>query len=168
MTPPDVGILLNLLSLLNAQYNLYYAAHWKSSGPTFNADHQLFSRLYEAVQGEADTMAEKIIGFHGVAALDHVQLSASVAGWLSQWKNAGSVLEQALTAEHALQQALQQAADQLEAAGQYSLGLQNFLPGIADTHESHLYLLQQRMSPTPTDKVASGAISLRDFLSVGQ
>lgn len=163
MTPPDVGILLNLLSLLNAQYNLYYAAHWKSSGPTFNADHQLFSRLYEAVQGEADTMAEKIIGFHGVAALDHVQLAASVAGWLSQWKNAGSVLEQAITAEQALQDALEKAVRQLESAGQYTLGLQNFLPGVADTHESHLYLLQQRMSPVPTDKVASAA-SLRDFL----
>lgn len=163
MTPPDVGILLNLLSLLNAQYNLYYAAHWKSSGPTFNADHQLFSRLYEAAQGEADTMAEKIIGFHGVAALDHVQLAASVAGWLSQWKNAGSVLEQAITAEQALQDALEKAVHQLESAGQYTLGLQNFLPGVADTHESHLYLLQQRMSPVPTDKVASAA-SLRDFL----
>lgn len=166
MNPPDIGILLNLLSLLNAQYNLYYAAHWKSSGPTFNADHQLFSRLYEAVQGEADTMAEKIIGFHGVEALDHVQVAASVSGWLSQWKNAGSVLAQALTAEHALQDALQDAVQKLEAAGQYSLGLQNFLPGVADTHEGHLYLLQQRTSPIPTDKVASAPLDLRSFLGL--
>ena len=165
MTPPDLGTLMNLLALLGAQYNLYYAGHWKSSGPTFNADHQLFARLYETVQGEADSMAEKIIGFHGVQALDHVQLAASVAGWLGQWKNAGSVLEQALTAEHALQDALQQATNQLESAGQYTLGLQNFLPGIADTHEGHLYLLQQRTSPVPTDKVASVAPTLRGFLS---
>lgn len=165
MTPPDLGTLMNLLALLGAQYNLYYAGHWKSGGPTFNADHQLFARLYETVQGEADSMAEKIIGFHGSAALDHVQLSASVSGWLSQWKNAGPILEQALTAEHALQDALQQATTQLEAAGQYTLGLQNFLPGIADTHEGHLYLLQQRTSGVPTDKVA-GTVSLSDFLRI--
>lgn len=135
--------LLPVLVDLLALYHFYYAAHWASRGENFYSDHELFSRLYGSVSGEFDGLAERIIGHCGPGAVPPMvfcQAGQKVAEMAAQGANAAS----ALPAEEAFQECVSGAYKTLEGSGKLTLGLDNFIQGIADNHETNLYLLRQR------------------------
>ena len=133
-----------MLTLLLAQYLLFYAAHWKSKGTAFYADHNLFERLYGVVKGEVDDLAEKIVGYHGTEAINIVELVSGAMGWLQSWEM-GDEYESALKSEEAMQQLFRQVYEQLKATGALPLGLDDWMMSAANAHETHTYLLQQRL-----------------------
>jgi len=51
-----------LLTYARALYQMYQNFHWKSAGPQYYGDHQLYQRLYEGVLPEIDQLAERIMG----------------------------------------------------------------------------------------------------------
>ena len=132
---------VDLLSMLKAQYALYYSAHWRSSGPMAYERHLLFERLYGALPGQFDGLAEKMVQLYGNEVVDPVTLSEGVSGYLKSWTTAEDCVECGLKAEEELQAALKQLSSK-----DVSIGMSNFLQGIADAHETHLYLLGQLKS----------------------
>lgn len=152
--------LQGLLGLFHAVYWLHWTTHWQTNGDPFYGDHQLFAKLYEAMPEEIDVLAEKLVQMYGreaVAVEHHLPL---VGRWLSGWRDTDPV-GRCLAAERELQGALKQTYDALKASGTISLGLDDFLMSVANDHETHLYLLQQRMGGIMSleGKVASGAPS---------
>ena len=152
----------DILATLLALYQTYYAAHWKSRGPASYSDHLLFERLYGSVQSEFDGLSEKLVGMGGSEALDHAGLAVRVAELMQHFASGGDLISQGLAGEEMLQHLL----EGLLGGGSLPQGLTNFLQGIADNHETNVYLLKQRQSPTPTDKTASAPGRLRAVMSV--
>ena len=66
-----------LLGKLRLLALYYQTAHWQSKNPIFYADHLLFERLYDAVNGEIDGVAERAIGVTDQSAVNllaHVEI----------------------------------------------------------------------------------------------
>lgn len=138
----SVGILQGLLARLQAMRDCYQSLHWSASGSPAYGDHLLFQRLYEALVEEVDSMAEKIVGLSGMPEvvsarnLDAARADVTASMDLSV---AGMLMAERQFCEGVIPGVL----GALEGVG-LSEGLENFLQGMADTHEGHVYLLQQR------------------------
>lgn len=137
--------LLNLLALLRAAQLVHHTAHWQTRGATFYSDHQLFARLYDDVLEEADGLAEKLVyllGPEAVDALDQVvRLHAAVRKAVEV---SVDLVQRSYALEMSLQAAIAAAREGLAAEGKLPLGLDNYLAGLADAHETACYLLRQR------------------------
>jgi DNA-binding ferritin-like protein len=132
-------ILQEILALLRAQYFNYWTSHWQSQGANYYGNHLLFQRLYEAIQEEIDTLAEKIVGYFGNEHVDNKIIMEKAKKWTDQWD--GEIVQRALKSEQDLQDALKTAYDKLDK--DKSLGLDDFLAATASAHETNLYLLGQ-------------------------
>lgn len=141
-TPDIEGACVEVLVTLQAIERLHHAAHLQAKGPESYSDHLLFQRLYTDVQHEIDGLSEKMVAAFGGACVDADARGADAAELLADWSKADDTLQRALDAEMQLQDAI---ADAL--AGDVTAGLENFLQGIADSHETAIYLLQQRIKP---------------------
>ena len=132
----------SLLTYLRALYQLHQFMHWRTKGQPFYGDHLLFQRLYEKAGVELDSVAEKAIGLsNDVDVIDPQEHSAQTAELLKtfQLTPAG-----ALDAEKGFLALIKQVRGNLGEG--LTDGLDNMLQEIADTHEGHVYLLQQRVA----------------------
>lgn len=144
--PQCKAALQNLLGFLRAMHWNHWTSHWQVKGQPFYGDHLLFQRLYEGMEGEIDSTAEKIVGLFGSEAVgghDSIDRAHNV---LKRWCDVPDLYARALQSENELQMLLEQIRSLLQGKGHLSLGLDNFLQGLADTHETNIYLLQQRTS----------------------
>ena len=143
-----MNFLLQILAILRAIHWSHWTAHWKSAGETSYQGHLLFQRLYEATEGEIDTLAEKIVGEYGSEAVHNLSVMADAVTFLtvhaSQEDNPYAC---ALAMEEHLQGALKTTYEALKASGSLSLGMDDFLMATANAHETALYLLRQRLTP---------------------
>ena len=139
--------LASLLGLLRAMHWSHWTTHWSVQGTAFYADHELFSRMYEQLPSEIDGLAEKIVATYGAAAVEPISQVSVLNAVLLRWTATPDLYARALQAETDLQRALESAMSALRATSELSTGLENFLQGIADAHETHIYLLKQRMAP---------------------
>lgn len=139
----NLAVLQQLLARMRALFFIHWTAHWQASGPQEYGDHQLFSRLYEAIDDEIDGLAEKMVASFGNDAVDLNRGVLQMAKVISSTPGKG--VARCLAAEKAFQTWLKAAYEELEKSGDMSLGMDNFLQGIADKHETHVYLLQQRV-----------------------
>lgn len=137
--------LKRLLGLFHGIYFLHWTSHWESQGDPSYADHLLFERLYLATIDEIDGLAEKMVQLHGKESVA-LESQFPVAGaWVARWVPESNLYGRALGAERELQKEVKAVYDGMKAAGTLSLGMDDFLMSVANTHETHLYLLQQRM-----------------------
>ena len=158
--------LQNLLGLLQALYQLEWAAHWQSMGDTAYQDHLLLNKLYDTVAGEVDACAEKLVGLaqSGIPVGPLHVITEVVPYWLQKWcwvpnppnstvpheTQSPVSLQTVLLAEKDLQTFIQQVYGQFKQSNTMTLGLDDFLMSMANTHETHLYLLQQRVGVAPS------------------
>lgn len=142
------GRLLRLLASLHALRWLYHASHWKAAGPSFYGDHQLFERLYKgdpSIDDQIDTLAEKISAHFGASSIDPVELQQSAASILSTTMAQGSsAAEHGLALEESIQNLIKETHVNLKMDGDLSMGLDDFLMGLAGERETAIYLLKQR------------------------
>lgn len=138
-----VSELQGLLGVLRALHWLHWTAHWQSQGLSQYGDHQLFERLYTGVVDEIDALAEKIVAYGVTASVSPTLSIQRAAIWLQTWTEGESTVtpDMALQAERDLQSVL---SDVFHAVKGKSLGLDDFLQGLANDHETNIYLLQQR------------------------
>lgn len=137
------GACVRVLVTLQAVERLHHAAHLQAKGPESYSDHLMFGRLYDGVQAELDGLSEKMVSAFGEACVDADARGADAAETLNAWMSLGGDPPAiGLSAELELQRAIANALEQ-----EPSIGLENLLQGIADRHETWIYLLQQRMSP---------------------
>jgi DNA-binding ferritin-like protein len=145
---PGLGHLLQLLASLHALRWLYHASHWKAAGPSFYGDHQLFERLYKgdpSIDDQIDMLAEKVSARFGASAIDPVALQQSAASILSKAVAEGSTAaEHGLSLERSIQKLIEETQAVLKANDSLSLGLDDFLMGLASERETSIYLLKQR------------------------
>lgn len=124
---------------------LYYqTAHWTVKGSLFYQDHLLFERLYNAVAGEIDEVAERAIGLSGDRAV--VRLSDILEKVAEESKKLRyeprenvEFVQEAIEMEKSLIAFLESAAKEV------SLGANDLMASVASAHEGNLYLLNQRL-----------------------
>jgi starvation-inducible DNA-binding protein len=134
-------LLKDIIAVLRAQRWLYETLHWQVQGSDFYQLHLLFERLYNSVLGEIDGLAEKMVCYYGREAVDAESSLQASQQWLKKWK--GEPVARAITSEKQLQILLQQTYKTMKEKKQLSLGLDDFIMGLANNHESNLYLLEQ-------------------------
>lgn len=141
-----------IFNFTNALYYMYYNMHWKSAGTNYYGDHLLFQRLYEDEVEEIDQLAEKTLGvFLDQGLLNPAQDLANAAKVLSEFfpqdMDPKDFAFAAIAAEKKFLELIDEVLEDLEEEDQKTNGIDNLLQGIADKHEEHLYLLQQRAMP---------------------
>jgi len=134
-----------LLALIQAQYQHYQTAHWATNGDAFYGKHLMFQRIYEGLREEIDALAEKLVAFFGAEAVEPVALASLVQGWLQRWSAIECLRRRSLQAEKDFQESLRLINQQLENEGALTLGLEDYLGGIANNHETNTYLVQQSL-----------------------
>ena len=139
--------LLNLLAFLKAIYFLHWSNHWRVEGNPSYGDHLLFERLYGLLPSEIDGLAEKIIAMFGSDAISMSQLAATELSVHQQLEQEPDLHKRAEWAEKELQRLVKDIFDNLEVEEALPLGLNDYLAALANSHDTHVYLLQQRLRP---------------------
>lgn len=133
-------------------YALHQNHHWISMGDPYYGDHLLFQRLYGNIVEEIDGVAEKAIGLGSTANVDLQLVNSQVLklicgqGSASMIPQSSDLAKKSLMAEMSFLKVVDHAMLHLKEMGLLTSGLSNMLEGIADVHESHIYLLKQRVS----------------------
>ena len=135
-------LLQSVLAILRAQHWLLYSLHWQAKGKSGYQLHLLFERLYGAVPAQFDALAEKMVNMLGESSVDSKETMALAVKCLTEWTSDNAV-ETALKSERALQDAIKKAYTALKASDSMSLGLDDYLMGLANEHETPIYLLEQ-------------------------
>ena len=133
-----------LLSFARALAHIFQHAHWASANTNFYGDHLLFERIYNSANGDIDVIAEKAVGITNdsstINPIEDIKYTAIIVNKLVSGEfNPESFSEIGIAAEKEFLKLIEKMM-----AGNKSDGVQNMLQGIADKHEGHLYLLQQR------------------------
>jgi len=140
--------LQSLFHQLRALDWCHRAAHWQARGTTAFQEHLLFERLYGNTVEEIDAFAEKLVGTFGVDAVDPVVCVNGMLGFVQMAAQADDApIPTALDCEERF---LRSVAEVLESED-LSVGMENFLQGLADKHESHTYLLKQHLMAVPLE-----------------
>lgn len=155
----QAGSLSVLVSALRALYQLHQSHHWTTKGSSYYADHLLYQKLYEGILPEIDSVAERAVGSGGIELLRPIPQAKQTLRFVEVFCAGGSKKHEtgyAIAGAHF--DPYQLAARSLEAelfviglidqveSGRTSAGTRNLLEGIADTHEGHIYLLNQRLA----------------------
>jgi DNA-binding ferritin-like protein len=147
------GELSVLLVYLRYLQKVHQTHHWIAKGDPFYGDHQLFERLYNATSSDIDSLAEKAVGLGSERNVDlslqlkQLEKLCSGAYGMSQLiPQSTELFKRSLAAEKNFLKVLGTFFNSLREQGLLTPGLENLLGGIADIHESHVYLLKQRCS----------------------
>jgi DNA-binding ferritin-like protein len=130
-------ILNHVLVILNALRLAEHCLHLNFCGDY--SRHLLFERLYGGLVEEFDKVAEHFVRLGGE--VDAAYITEQGLALQKRWYKTEDPLECALNAEQDLMKVLATACKQLGS----DLGADNTLRGIADSHSTAIYLLQQTM-----------------------
>jgi DNA-binding ferritin-like protein len=138
-----------LLGGLQGAAMLHQTHHWSTRGRTFYADHQLFERLYNESLEYIDQVAERIIGLGTprIQAFTQARLALDFVMKCGISQTPDEMIQASVKAEIAVLGLVDQVIRAFEVSGTMTPGTSNLLEGVADKHESFLYLLQQRNTP---------------------
>ncbi len=135
-----------LLAYLRAAHWLHWTSHWQVKGPTSYGDHLLLERLYTSLTESIDTLAEKLVGEFGGDAVNPVEQSYFLIGFVNEIaKTEKGPIDRAYRIEKSLQIILKKVYEKIKAIGNLSLGLDDFIMALANDHDTNLYLLNQRI-----------------------
>jgi DNA-binding ferritin-like protein len=138
-----------LLGALQGAAMLHQTHHWSTRGRTFYADHQLFERLYDESLELIDQVAERLIGLGSprIQAFTQARLALEFVQKCGLSNSPDEMVQASIKAEIAILNLVDQVLRAFETSGTLTHGTSNLLEGVADKHESFLYLLQQRNVP---------------------
>jgi hypothetical protein len=144
---PELGVVLVYLQFL---YDVNQNHHWQSRGDSFYGDHLMFQRIYEGIDGQIDSVAEKAIGLGGLNNVDLVlqttQKMKLVAGYGAAMTipQSGELARRSLAMEFTFLQVVDHLVTTMKERGALTRGLDNLIAGIEDVHEGFVYLLKNR------------------------
>lgn len=147
----ELSIILGMLEYMRV---LHQAHHWVSMGDSFYGDHLLFSRLYDKITEEIDMVAEKAVGVSTMYSVNHSCIIQQMGVLDDKFggseealiPNSNSLVKKSLCVEKAFLELMKVCIEMLDQKGELSVGIDNMLAALYDTHEGHVYLLKQRMS----------------------
>lgn len=137
--------LSNVLAALRAQYISYQTSHWIAKGEAFYSEHLLFQRLYESVEDQIDTLAEKLVCFEDEEAIDMVEQTQKIHLLSKKWSEIDCPLERGLESEAFMQKIIEEAYEEITKSNEMTLGLDDFLMATANSHEENMYLLKRNL-----------------------
>jgi len=137
-------LISDLLATLRAAQWIHWTGHWQVKGEPYYGDHLLLERLYEGLNDEIDTLAEKTVAMYGTGSVDPVDQAVLFSGIVQNLSMEKNPILRSLNTEQKLVAMLEETFKALEATGQLSLGLNDFIAATANSHETYVYLLQQR------------------------
>ncbi len=140
-------ILAHMLAMLRSAYILHQTSHWQASGPMFYGDHEMLLRIYESVEDEIDTLAEKMVAKYGAPSVNPIEQAEIINQHVQEMeqKSGGDPITRAMLVEEDLQETFTNAYQHLKQANSMSLGMDDFIMGVANNHETNVYLLRQRL-----------------------
>jgi len=151
----ELAVFLDLLRSLGM---IHHQHHWQATGSQAYGDHLLFQRLYEAIDLEIDQLGEKTVGLGGNPLVDSRHALVNMPRFINAVEEglvispdespALAKVRRSLLAERSFITAGEKLMKMLESKGQLTRGVENLLGGILDTHETHVYLLEQRSKTT--------------------
>ena len=130
------------VAFLRALYQIHQNNHWKCKGTDFYSNHLLFQRLYEETSDNADSAAEKSIGIFKELDTAPELISKIISKYLSN----DNLLEMSLEAEKDFLDYSRKLYLELKADDDMTLGLDDLIMSISNSHESHVYLLEQALA----------------------
>lgn len=136
--------LFEVIALLRAAEVVHQHAHWVTRGPSFVGDHSLFADLYKPLNEQYDTLAQKAVMLFGDGAVNPVEQMQHVHNCVAEFCKEPDLIQRSLDVERELQAVFKTAVTELEGKHELPMGLDNFLRGLADSHEDGLYQLRQR------------------------
>lgn len=140
-------LLQDIIARLHALYAIYRSAHWQAWGTSYYGDHLLFQRLYEPLDDEIDTLAERMIPQFGSSCVDPLPIAQRTAEHVAALTELYPCpYERGIVAEQELIGCIDGAMVEIEGQGARTLGWDDFLGKLTSQHEEHLYLLTQRLS----------------------
>ena len=150
--PGDPELYQNVLAHLRAIHWIAWTAHWVASGPNYYGDHLLLQRLYSGdgggpdIEAAIDTLGEKMVSHFGVDSVNPSVLGAKAQSLVQQAAEGTAGRFQALLAlEQSLQHAIRAAWKANQSSAAMSLGVDDYLMGLANERETAIYLLQRRV-----------------------
>lgn len=134
-----------LLYLLRSMQIYSQSAHHLVKGTPFHSDHAFFGDVYNAVAGDFDDVAERIVGLYGEEHLDLQNVMQAVTMKLSDAPSVG-VADNKVFYEYQLkmEDKLKGLVKQIIASG-VSPGLEQLIGDIANKSEMRCYKIKQRM-----------------------
>lgn len=149
----DVNLYVDVLCHLRAIQWLAWTAHWTSKGPNAYGMHLLLQRLYSGegddapgpnIEEHIDDLGERIVAYFGNDAINPVTINSRITELLKDASATGpDMVCQLLCLERSLQSAIRAAWDAEQKAANRSLGLDDYLMGLANERDTAIYLLQQ-------------------------
>ena len=136
--------LSDLLATLRAVHFIHWTGHWQVKGSPYYGDHLLLQRLYEGLDNEIDTLAEKLVAMFGVEIVNPAQQSVIMNQIIQSLSTVQNPIMRSLNAEKKLMRLLEHTFKSLEKQNNLSLGMNDFIAATANAHETYIYLLQQR------------------------
>ena len=140
------------IGMLRAMHLWFHGAHNTVRGAAFSGDHvSLFGKIYLAIQDEIDDAIEKAIGITGDEGMGcPMYITKMALQVMSNYPSPPAVSSLAMASiglemEKNYLEMVEQMFNELESVGALSLGLNDFLAASANTHEMHVYHLQQRV-----------------------
>lgn len=132
------------LATLRAMAIIHQFNHWTTKGNNFYGDHLLFDRLYDSVNKDIDTAAEKFIGLFGTECIQYATQAELLNKVLLKYKKLeGNPVEMSLAVEKEFIQYCKFAYNCFEEEDKLTLGLDDMITAIAGKREEAVYLLQQ-------------------------
>lgn len=160
-------IIQDVLGTLRAVQWCHQTSHWQVKGDTSYGDHLMLQRIYETLDSEVDAVAEKIVAQFGADTVKPSGQALLATKLLVEWSKINCPLKRSYNAEQQLLQVLESALDGLENWNRLSVGMDNLLRTIYDAHETHLYLLQQRLQVIPRHPGTGSKLAGKAMMRLG-
>ena len=132
---------LELLAFLRALHWFHWTGHWQVQGSYGN--HLLFEKMLSQTREEIDQLAEKCVAYFGVSSVNEHDQAKKMSAILQWVDDSNDPLQKAIDLEEKFQGYILATYEMIATAKMMTIGFDNLVQGIADTHEQHLYLLRQ-------------------------
>ena len=139
-------VLLHFLANMKGGSWLLWTAHWAVKGQSFIQDHELFEQQYKTWVEHIDTLAEKTVSMFGSNCINPYSILAASQEHIERFKDIDCLHKRSLALEEDLQISIRTVYDILKGSQGLSLGMDDFLMSMANTHEQFIYFLQQRIA----------------------
>ena len=144
-------IVLEYVGFMRMMQLWFHAAHHLTRGTSFSGDHvNLYGKIYQAIEDQIDGVIEKAVGLFGDEMACPLNVTEKALEIMSEYpspielKSAGQAAV-GLQIERDFLKFSQAMYDALKRANAMTLGLDDMIMANANAHESHVYLLQQRI-----------------------
>jgi DNA-binding ferritin-like protein len=150
-TAPPTAAALNVLSALRANSIASQNAHWMSKGETFYGDHLMYERIYNENAAEIDSFVEKVIpilGEKSISPVESLEITLEILKSCADIKAespAEEILKLSLEIEKLTLKMLEDLYKDMKESNTITLGMDDLLMAMCNSHEGHIYLLSQRV-----------------------